>query len=357
MAPRATTVAAGVLLLVLLVLFLHSSSSSSKGRNGWLRADAGPSLPRALTEAWAAALDDGTAIARGQLADVDAVWVVPPAPTRLLLLLHGCTWRAEAWVALGEHRAFTAAAVARGWAVLALTSLDQRPRTPPHLGTGGCWRTLGPVGDNVDVVRVAAAVAAFVAQTPSVRDLPLSAVGASSGGQFVTVLAAAGRLRLASLAVYIAAGSDDALRLANGVWPPTLFVHMPRDADTAAGVRDAIDALHHVGATAAEVRCLPRPLTDDLLARRLGMSLPAAQAFTAQARQQGWVNATDYLRFDGRQARAAWGPALAAIPGLGAAALAERVEEVLNAHYALHEMTSDHADAVLDWLGRPSAVW
>ena len=39
------------------------------------------------------------------------------------------------------------------------------------------------------------------------------------------------------------------------------------------------------------------------------------------------------------------------------AGLGDHVAEIFNAHYALHEMTSDHAREVLDWLAQPSTQW
>ena len=294
-------------------------------------------------------------IHRESIDGVDAVWVRPAhprVPARLLLLLHGCNHRAISFMRYGEHRAFTAAAVARGWAVLALSSASGAAGS-----AGGCWDTSYPPGSNADVSAVSGAVAAFMQRRRWKPDaVPVSAFGVSSGGAFVTLLVAGRRgVRLASVAVVIAGGHPQALATAGAMWPPTLFVHMARDGTIAHAVANGVATLRQQGATASELACYPRPLTSTTLARRLGVSGVPSERFFLTGRQQGWLNGTGFVVEDGRSSRATWLPATEPFPELSS--LGPEVEEVLNAHFALHEMTSDHTDFILDWLARPSTQW
>ena len=130
-------------------------------------------------------------------------------------------------------------------------------------------------------------------------------------------------------------------------------------AETAQAVAEAVATIARYGSAAVNIPCLPRPLGPRTLHDRLGVSAAVSSALYDCAMREYWANATGYLRADGRQSRPVWEPELAHNPAFAdeLAGLGDHVAEIFNAHYALHEMTSDHAREVLDWLAQPSTQW
>lgn len=155
-----------------------------------------------------------------------------------LLLFHGCAHKGVHFFppsegcppceGLPEDMAIVKSAVAANYNVLAFTSLDRR---------SGCWSA-------ADVELVTQHLAQVRAHTGLSEAGPLYGIGASSGGSFLLLLALT--LRFDAIVPMIA--SRPAARLPDPPlvpFPPTLFVHMSRDARMAARV-----------ATNIEVRCV-----------------------------------------------------------------------------------------------------
>ena len=178
-----------------------------------------------------------------RLAHVDVAWHAPPAvryslalnrfhshsindaiadsssqsrTTKLTLLFHGCTHSARDWFTLPEERRIVRRLLAHAHHVLAISSLDRQT---------GCWDTqrLGVTDMNADVPRVMAALNRWAQQQlPHIVQqlqqsnqtnrndiLRLHAIGASSGGSFVSMMSRL--LPFDSVVIQISPGVTDAL--------------------------------------------------------------------------------------------------------------------------------------------------
>ena len=134
------------------------------------------------------------------LHDAEVVWQLPSqAPRALLFLAHGCNHGAiDFWprsdacptcTGLPEELNITRHALARGYAVVAVSSAARRSHR--------CWALPGLSGDEEhggapsDVERVRKVLLSLSQREGLLQGLPQYAMGASSGGAFVLVLAAA----------------------------------------------------------------------------------------------------------------------------------------------------------------------
>jgi predicted esterase len=205
----------------------------------------------------------------------EVVWQMPaPAQQQpvagVLLALHGCGHYAGDWfprspscprcLGLPEELIITRAALARRLAVVAISSLDR--------DYSKCWDP-NPTSD--DAVAVERVLTELTRRAPSLAGRPIFAFGASSGGAFALALGArrAPALRGViaeimghpSLAAWVGGGgatggANAAASKSKPKYPPTAFIHMPRDGDTAALV--AVNAAELKQAVRAGGRCLMR---------------------------------------------------------------------------------------------------
>jgi hypothetical protein len=310
--------AAALLLLAYLALAPHASTpltyKITHGAEVAAAGDAGAALGGS---------DVPLAPRHETLAGAECVWQLPPggaaAARGVLLLAHGCSHSAlDFWppspgcpgcLNLPEEVHIVRRALARGYAVVAISSADR--------DGSRCWAPLargadGAPGPGPDVIQVRAALGALLPRE-GLAAAPLFALGASSGGAFVLALAAFVRLsgvgcqimalppdlllqlaesaRSAPPAVpggarrLSAPAADAAGTGAPGGYPPALFVHMPRDARTAAAVASDVAALRGRGLAAEAVEVAPRPVTAALLRRSDEIDAPTADAIVDALRQ------------------------------------------------------------------------
>jgi len=123
----------------------------------------------------------------------------------LMLLFHGCSHRGKDWFVLPEERAVVRAHLRAGYSVLAFSSQDAQ---------SGCWVGSWPAdrknpGGNKDIDSVLGALALWLKRHGK-EHVPLLAMGASSGGSFVTILARA--MHLHAAVVIVSPGHPAALR-------------------------------------------------------------------------------------------------------------------------------------------------
>ena len=288
---------------------------------------------------------DGEVVVVG--AGVELVWQRPAGVAKgVLALLHGCSHRGtDAWPAgarcgecagLPVETRIVGAALARGWAVVAVTSEDRG---------SGCW-------SGGDAPRVAAAIDHVRAASDAG---PLTAaLGASSGGAMATAVPGVG----AAVAQVMASHA----RL-DATHPPVRFVHMARDDRTAQRVARQLDRLREARVDAGEYVVHPEPVTADALFQRGpgpgGRVLPtrALAAAAAKALEDGgFLDGEKRLTEDPR--RSQWRAALRpVVPRDVDSFVADEspVSEVLNAAWAAHEFTDAFLDETLDWLDSAAA--
>ena len=224
-----------------------------------------------------------------------------------------------------EEMRILRAAMRRGYAVLALSSRDRAGHR--------CWE-----GDEAKAI---AGVVREWVEREGLKALPVAALGASSGGYFVSSLPAELR-EMRAVGIYIAAGDEGALE-ADG-YPPAVFAHMPRDTNTAAGVARALRRLGERGVATKEIKQNKRPVTASLLADRVpGFGLGAAKAFVATLQSEGHVDAHGFLLSNPRSSK--WQELLP--PDVKR--LADGIGEELNVAYAHHELSGFDIAATLDF--------
>lgn len=270
------------------------------------------------------------------------IWELPAAgPARAVLFVaHGCRCRPENFwppsprcpgcVGLPEDIAITARALERRFAVLALAS------------AGECW-SMGS-----EVIAAKSVIRTWSAKT-GLSGVPVVALGASSGGYFVSRLAA--KTSLAAVVIMIAEGvfsrPGAALR---GTYPPTMFFHMPKDKRRAALVGSNSKMLRKNGVEVMELQSLELPLTPTLLSERIhGLNPDLSQRIWSAFKEEGFIDESGYMRKDGRSTP--WKDALVK-RGFWeeVSPWADHIQEELNLAYGYHEMTSLHIDEMFDWI-------
>jgi hypothetical protein len=132
----------------------------------------------------------------------------------VILLFHGCKRGSHDWFFLPEERLAVAQLLENGYSVIAFSSINRQFNRK-----NGCWSNIWPLdakdqhSDNPDILSVVGALSVWLARENKFH-LPLFALGASSGGTFVTVLART--IYLSGAIIMISPGHPSALEL-----PPT----------------------------------------------------------------------------------------------------------------------------------------
>ncbi|XVF16823.1 hypothetical protein REPUB_Repub10bG0065200 [Reevesia pubescens] len=267
----------------------------------------------------------------------DLIWQIPDSPKAVLFLAHGCSGRAvNFWdrsskcpkcVGLPEERLVVLHALARKFAVLTISS------------AGRCW-TYGKERLIVeDIIR-------WWVKRQKLEKLPLVALGASSGGYFVSALANA--LKFSSITLMIAEGIFDQMDIIED-YPPTLFVHMPKDLHRQQKITEFMVVLRIKGINVEEIECMELPLSPTFLSDRIpGLDLIISARLFNLFRDKGFINENGYMKRDGRATR--WKEALQESKStLLAKDLVHPVQEELNLAFAFHEMTSLQSQEIFKW--------
>ncbi|XP_076905005.1 uncharacterized protein LOC143560622, partial [Bidens hawaiensis] len=267
---------------------------------------------------------------------IELIWQIPGSARSVLFLAHGCNGKAanfwdkslscEHCVGLPEERAIVGEALDQKFAVVAVTS------------KGKCW--------SMKETMVVERVIKWWVEKRNLEKLPVVALGASSGGYFVSMLAS--KMRFSSIVVMIAEGVFENID-ATKDYPPTLFVHMPKDKRRKRLIDANVGVLRNQGVDVAEVECLELPLTHRFLADRVpGLGLKVSAELFGLFKEKGFVDEKGYLVRDGR-----------ALPWKEAASerkvslrneiLVSYIQEELNLAFAYHEMTSLQSEQMFNW--------
>lgn len=267
----------------------------------------------------------------------DVISQIPDSPKAVLFLAHGCNGRAaNFWdktpecldcVGLPEERLIVLHALRHKYAVLAISSV------------GRCWS----YGKERSVV---AGIIRWWIGKHKLEKLPLVALGASSGGYFVSALAT--DLRFSSITLMIAEGMFNRMDIPKD-YPPTLFVHMPKDEARKLRVDENMEVLRKKGIDVAEVKCMEFPLSPNFLADRIpGLDQAISVELFTLFKEKGFIDENGYMRNDGRLTR--WKAALRESNILLADhSLVNHIQEELNLAFAYHEMTSLQSEQIFHW--------
>uniref|UniRef100_A0A5B7BRJ6 Secretion-regulating guanine nucleotide exchange factor n=1 Tax=Davidia involucrata TaxID=16924 RepID=A0A5B7BRJ6_DAVIN len=267
----------------------------------------------------------------------DMIWQIPDSPKAVLFLAHGCNGRAvNFWdrspkclncVGLPEERLIVLHALAQKFAVLTISS------------AGRCWS----FGKERLIVKE---IINWWVEKYKLEKLPLVALGASSGGYFVSVLA--NDLRFSSITIMIAEGMFDQMDITKR-YPPTLFVHMPKDEARKHKIDEKLEVLREKGIDVAEIKCMEFPLSPSFLSDRIpGLDQTISVKLFDLFQNNGFIDKNGYMRNDGRAIR--WKAALKErellLPDKN---LVHHIQEELNLAFAYHEMTSLQSEQIFDW--------
>ncbi|XP_068666834.1 uncharacterized protein [Aristolochia californica] len=267
----------------------------------------------------------------------DVIWQIPDSPKAVLFLAHGCNGKAaNFWdrsencpncIGLPEERLIVLRALSRNFAVLTISSTDR------------CW-SMGREKENVKrIIR-------WWVEKNSLQKLPLTAMGASSGGYFVSALAA--EMRFCSITLMIAEGVFDAINITSD-YPPTLFVHMPKDRRRKELIVQYMEALRKNGVKVAEIRCMEFPLNLHFFSDRIpGLDQRISAKLFELFQKKGFIDVNGYMKSDGRAVN--WKEAIREGDILSAKSeWTSHIQEEMNLAFAYHEMTSLQIEQILDW--------
>ncbi|KAK9059936.1 hypothetical protein SSX86_020640 [Deinandra increscens subsp. villosa] len=271
------------------------------------------------------------------LNSTEVIWQIPNSPKSILFLAHGCNGRAaNFWdksvncdhcVGLPEERAIVLEALARKFAVVAVSS------------KGRCWSLMKETLVVERVIR-------FWVKKQNLESLPLVALGASSGGYFVSMLAS--KLKFSSIVVMIAEGVFDRIDVTKH-YPPTLFVHMPKDKRRKKMIDANLESMRREGVDVAEVQSMELALSPSFLADRVpGLDRKISAELFDLFKEKGFVNENGYLIDDGRVIpwKKAMNERKVSLPDK---VLVSYIQEELNLAFAYHEMTSLQSEQIFNW--------
>lgn len=291
---------------------------------------------------------------------VEMVYEMPPRPKAVLLLFHGCQHSCTDWwpaseactacKGLPEEMRITEAALAEGHAVVALSSQDR---------TGNrCWDTGWPPENSADIPKVTWAVQALVKQQ-GWSTLPMFALGGSSGGALVMLLAL--RMQFQAVCCQIMAVPAALLQTkpedeSGNTWkyPATAVVYMARDQRTAAGVAEMTNALAEQGVAVLKMEVQPQPLTPFFFSSRSrDISDSVSTAIYSTFQRAGLLDESGFLQDDPRQTSKQWQQLLKQhVPAAKKMNLnvdESTVHEELNLAWAGHELISDNISSVFQF--------
>ncbi|KAL3652445.1 hypothetical protein CASFOL_002126 [Castilleja foliolosa] len=267
----------------------------------------------------------------------DLVWQIPDSPKAILFLAHGCNGKSlNFWdkspncldcFGLPEERLIVLHALASKFAVLAISS------------KGICWS----LGEERLIVKN---TILWWIKKQKLENLPVFALGASSGGYFVSVLAT--EFKFKSIVLMIAEGVFSHLDITKD-YPSTLFVHMPKDVTRKRKIDKYLVVMRDKGIDVAEVKCLEFPLTPQFFANRIpGIGFALSEKMFSVFREQGFVDENGYMRDDGR--KIPWKTAIEerdiVLPDKS---MVNRIQEEMNLAFAYHEMTSLQSHQIFYW--------
>lgn len=267
----------------------------------------------------------------------DLIWQIPELPKAVLFLAHGCNGRAiNFWdpspgcpncIGLPEERQLVLHGLAQQFAVITISS------------AGRCWT----LGEEVLVVKN---ILQWWISKRKLEKLPVVALGASSGGYFVSVLASF--MKFSSIVLMIAEGMFEQIEVEND-YPPTLFVHMPKDLHRQQKIDEYTEFLKEKGIEVAVIECTEFPLSRYTLADRIpGLGQTLSARLFELFQEKGFIDTKGYMKKDGRAIK--WKRALEEKKSLSLVKhLVPHIQEELNLAFAYHEMTSVHSDQIFKW--------
>ncbi|KAI4308075.1 hypothetical protein L6164_031187 [Bauhinia variegata] len=155
-------------------------------------------------------------------------------------------------------------------------------------------------------------------------------------------------MKFSSIVLMIAEGMFEKMDIKED-YPPTLFVHMPKDLYRQQKIDEYIEILKDKGVDVAVIDCMEFPLSPSTLDDRIPGFDPTLSANLFEFfREKGFMDQNGYMRKDGRAIK--WKEALEEKKTISVdKQLVPKIQEELNLAFAYHEMTSVHSDQIYKW--------
>mmetsp|Transcript_14617 Transcript_14617/g.21554 ORF Transcript_14617/g.21554 Transcript_14617/m.21554 type:complete len:357 (-) Transcript_14617:1026-2096(-) len=278
----------------------------------------------------------------GKQQGIDYLYEVPEkvAIKGILFLAHGCGHSMEDWWPLSEDNCPKCIGLPEERAIVKI-ALDHQLIAIATSSLGGCW-------SNSDAPRVTNVLRKFESEY---GNIPIYAFGASSGGQFVaSVLPSAMKTAKSILAGYISQIMSTYPPESNDV--PGVYITMDRDKlsqSTADKIIESIFQPNHI--PAKHIRLSPLPINNlffyDRIVDPTLFTKEISSEMVKALVEAGMLDESSLLKEDPRQSnwRSILRPIVPEADSLTADASA--VSEVLNAAWAMHEMSRDGMEDAL----------
>lgn len=251
-------------------------------------------------------------------------WELPSKdPSGILLFAHGCNHAgSDMWpndsktcpscLGLPEEQRIREIFLRRSWAVIAISSLAATQNG------AGCWDLSAEIPGQDDLTSVPEIMKIITKREQKLKQLPIYALGASSGGGFVLLLPRTMHLK-GIIAEIMAVPSQELEQAQQGKGgfshPPTVFMHMPRDTRIAPVVADDVAVLESRGIPAMEVKVGPQAVTPEFLYEhsqgRIGYEM--AVGIVGALRNGKFINEEGMLLEDPRRTHDKWTAAVEVI--------------------------------------------
>ncbi|PRW59841.1 hypothetical protein C2E21_1509 [Chlorella sorokiniana] len=278
------------------------------------------------------------------------------------IFVHGCKHDPESWfyksakcpkcTGLPEEVAHTKQCLARGYAVLALRSLDREYRSR-------CFSSSGTkLNDHPSSKQV---VQAFTAKY-GLANTPKYMFGISSGASFAVKFPGTmwvdGVISEVNMPWAKAWGAVDSKGRLKYRFPPTVFYEMANDVETSKQIAAALNIFRNNNVKADVVKVPMRPVTPDFLHQRsIYLSKQQSRQIQAVLRKIGLLDANGWIKYDPRP-NTEWTKKLANAlkwlrrdsPYYNLISDESQVWQELNLAYSQHEIVSDYVRPTLMWL-------
>lgn len=210
----------------------------------------------------------------------------PPNATAVIFHFHGSGGSANGLFQSFEQTIFAREAVAEGYAVVALSSVDRVNRQ---------WNPSNQLNSNPDMQNVQTAINTFIQRGLMTASTPVFASGVSNGGGFAPRVSAA--LNFRGTAIYIASGTVNVM---SATTVPTIWCLMQNDQTIgASGIQQARD--NYANLLSRSIRAEfnvnpPSPVYAERFWRIPGLTESDSQTIYNSLKANGILDERDYQR-------------------------------------------------------------
>lgn len=249
----------------------------------------------------------------------------------IFMLFHGCQHDAKDWFYLPNEQEIIKHLLSNRYSVIAFSS---KQRTMPK-----CWSNM-PGRGNPDIINIEESMDQLKIQFPSLDGLPLYGIGASSGGMFVSTLAAYSKtLHLQGICVQIAPIHPSINISALNQHTKIAFLSMVRDRSTHEMILHSISNLDR--ARIQIYPLYPSPILSGTFSSRIPFISPSlSEILHSSLISTSLLDSHNLITIDPRR----WSGMSSFLSLLDCCAAS--VQQILNEHFAQHELSSRNISSI-----------